>query len=74
MRLQLQERLTIQIADAIEKHLQPRGVGVLVRARHSCMGCRGVRKPGAEMVTSRLTGFFKDDPKARAELLSLAEG
>jgi GTP cyclohydrolase I len=73
-RLQVQERMTVQIADAIETNLQPRGVGVLLRARHSCMGCRGVRKPEAEMVTSALSGFMRDDPKARAEFLALADG
>lgn len=71
-RLQVQERLTCQIADALEEHLQPRGVGVVVSARHSCMGCRGVRKPGAVMVTSRLRGLMKEDPAARAEFLALA--
>lgn len=74
MRLQLQERLTLQIADALEEALAPRGVGVLIKAHHSCMGCRGVRKPRAEMVTSRLTGIIKDDPAARAEFMSLATG
>ncbi|MDE1904871.1 MAG: GTP cyclohydrolase I FolE [Rhodospirillales bacterium] len=71
-RLQVQERMTEQIANAIDTHLDPKGVGVVVRARHSCMGCRGVRKPAAEMTTSALLGYFKDDPKARAEFLSLA--
>ncbi len=71
-RLQVQERMTTQIADAMEQHLAPRGVGVVVRARHACMGCRGVRKPGASMTTSALSGFMKDDPMARAEFLALA--
>lgn len=74
MRLQVQERLTQQIAAALEEHVHPKGVGVLITAKHSCMGCRGVRKPGAEMVTSALTGLMKDDPKARAEFLALATG
>lgn len=74
MRLQLQERMTLQIADALEAALEPRGVGVLVKAHHSCMGCRGVRKPRAEMVTSRLTGIIKDDAAARAEFMALANG
>jgi len=71
-RLQVQERMTEQIAHAIEEHLQPRGVGVVVRAAHSCMGCRGIRKPSARMVTSALSGFMKDDEKARSEFLALA--
>lgn len=73
-RLQVQERMTQQIALAIDKHLQPVGVGVVVRARHSCMGCRGVRKPGAEMVTSALLGAMRDEPQTRAEFLTLANG
>lgn len=71
-RLQVQERLTMQVADAIEEHLQPEGVGVVLRAQHSCMGCRGVRKPGAEMVTSALRGVLRTKPEARAEFLALA--
>lgn len=71
-RLQVQERLTMQIADAIEQHLAPLGVGVVVAATHSCMACRGVRKPGAEMVTSAMRGALRDHPEARAEFLTLA--
>ena len=71
-RLQVQERLTEQIADAIEEHLHPAGVGVVIRAAHSCMGCRGVRKPGARMITSALRGAIREKPAARAEFLSLA--
>ena len=71
-RFQVQERLTMQIAEAIDTHLSPEGVGVVVTARHSCMGCRGIRKPTAEMVTSAVIGLFKDDPKARAEFMALA--
>jgi GTP cyclohydrolase IA len=71
-RLQVQERLTVQIADAVETYLEPDGVGVLLRARHHCMGCRGVHKPEAEMVTSALRGSLKDDPRTRAEFLALA--
>lgn len=70
-RLQIQERMTRQIADAIEEHVQPLGCGVVVRARHSCMGCRGVRQPEADMVTSAMTGALRDRPEARAEFLSL---
>ena len=71
-RLQVQERMTDQIADAITEQLHPRGVGVVIRAHHSCMGCRGVRKPAALMTTSSLAGLIKDDPAARAEFLSFS--
>lgn len=70
-RLQVQERMTQQIAAAIQDHLDPRGVAVVVRAHHHCMGCRGVGQPEAEMVTSALTGLMLDDHKARSEALSL---
>lgn len=73
-RLQVQERLTKEIADAIEKYLNARGVAVVVRAQHSCMSCRGVRKPGAEMVTSVMRGVFRDNPEARQEFLALCQG
>lgn len=69
-RLQIQERMTNQIADAIEEHLRPRGVGVILSAHHTCMSCRGVRKQGTQMTTSALRGYMKDDPKARAEFLA----
>lgn len=71
-RLQVQERMTQQIADAIEAHLKPRGAAVVVSAHHHCMGCRGVRKPSAAMHTSSLRGILKTDPSARAEFLALA--
>lgn len=71
-RPQLQERMTDQIADALQKYLQPKGVGVVVRAHHSCMGCRGVRKPSAEMVTSSLRDYILDMDRARMEFLGLA--
>lgn len=71
-RLQVQERLTFQIAHAIDTHLKPGGVGVVVTAHHSCMSCRGVRLAGARMVTSAMLGDLRDDPRARAEFLSLA--
>lgn len=71
-RLQVQERMTREIADALLEHLEPQGVGVVVEARHSCMGCRGVRKPGAVMVTSALHGKTREDPRQRAEFLALA--
>lgn len=70
-RLQIQERLTMQIAEAMGRHLEPRGVAVVVEARHECMACRGVRKPGATMVTSSVRGAFRDDAAARAEVLGL---
>jgi len=71
-RLQVQERLTVEIAEALLEHLRARGVGVILRARHGCMETRGVRAP-AETVTSAMLGVFRDDAKARAELLALAQ-
>lgn len=71
LRFQIQERMTMQIADAIETTLKPLGVVVLVRATHSCMANRGVRKPGAEMVTSDVRGAFFDKPAARDEVFRL---
>lgn len=73
-RLQIQERMTEQIADAIDKHVAPLGVGVVLRARHLCMGCRGIRKPGAEMVTSAIRGNLRELPAARSEFMQLALG
>jgi GTP cyclohydrolase I len=70
-RLQVQERLTTEIAAAVERYLAPQGVGVLIRAHHSCMGCRGVRKPQAEMVTSAMLGALRDNAAARSEFLVL---
>ena len=70
-RLQIQERLTVQIADTIDQVLQPRGVGVIIEAGHQCMTTRGVHKPGVSMVTSRMTGCFRDDPTTRRELLAM---
>lgn len=71
-RLQLQERLTAQIADAIESQLDTVGVGVMVTALHSCLAIRGARKDGAELVTSVTRGLFRSDAAARAEFFSLA--
>jgi GTP cyclohydrolase I len=71
-RLQVQERMTREIADAIMQHLQPLGCGVIIRARHLCMACRGIREKNTEMITSATLGLFRDDAKARAEFLSLA--
>jgi GTP cyclohydrolase IA len=70
--LQLQERMTVQIADWLDRELSPRGVGVVLSAEHTCMTIRGVRKPGAKTVTSALRGALRDDPRTRQELLSLA--
>lgn len=70
-RLQLQERLTDQIADFLMQHLNPKGVAVVLEATHSCMTIRGIQKPGAVMVTSALRGIFKKDPRSRAEVLTL---
>lgn len=71
-RLQVQERMTNQVAQAVMEHLQPLGVGVIIEAHHSCMGCRGVRKPSAVMKTSALAGIMRWDSTARGEFLRLA--
>ena len=70
-RLQIQEKLTSQIASAIENSLKPRGVAVVIEAIHHCMTTLGVHKPGTSMVTSKMTGAFRDDPSTRREFLSL---
>jgi len=70
-RLQVQERLTAQIADFLTENLAPQGVAVVLEASHSCMTIRGIKKPGSTMVTSALRGIFKKDPRSRAEVLSL---
>jgi GTP cyclohydrolase I len=69
-RLQIQERLTMQIANTIEAILQPIGVGVVIEAQHQCMTSRGVHKPGVSMVTSCMLGAFRDNPATRSEFLS----
>ena len=69
-RLQIQERLTSQIAKAIERAIQPRGTAVVIEAEHQCMTIRGVKKPGVAMVTSRMLGAFRDDAKTRLEFES----
>lgn len=69
-RLQVQERLTEQIADALVNNLNPLGVGVVVRAKHACMSCRGVRLEGSAMVTSAMRGQLRDCPDTRKEFLS----
>ena len=71
-RLQVQERLTVQVAAWLQEQLSPRGVGVVVEAEHMCMTIRGVRAPGARTVTSTLHGRLRDDPRTRAEFLALA--
>jgi GTP cyclohydrolase I len=73
-RPQVQERLTSQVADAVMRKLTPHGVIVVVQAEHLCMAMRGVRKPGALTVTSAVRGIFKEDPRSRAEALSLVLG
>lgn len=70
-RFQVQERLTVQIADAMEAHLDPVGVIVVAEAEHSCMSCRGVRRSGSTAVTSTVRGLLKEDAAARAEAFSL---
>lgn len=70
-RLQVQERLTAEVANCIERHLHPRGVAVVIEASHSCMTARGVRTPGVGMVTSRVTGVFRSDHRSREEVLKL---
>ena len=70
-RLQIQEKLTAQIANTIQEVLQPRGVAVVIEAAHQCMTTRGVHKPGVTMVTSRMLGAFRDDPTTRRELLAM---
>jgi len=72
--LQVQERLTVQIAGWLDEHLAPRGVGVVLEAEHMCMSLRGVQKPGARTVTSALHGRLRDDPRTRQEFMSLTGG
>jgi GTP cyclohydrolase I len=73
-RLQVQERLTDQVADALMEVLAPRGVGVVIEASHLCMMMRGVEKQNSRTVTSALRGSFRDDPATRAEFLRLVHG
>jgi GTP cyclohydrolase IA len=70
-RLQIQEKMTAQVANAIDTVLSPRGVAVVIEAQHQCMTTRGVHKPGVAMVTSRMLGCFRDDPATRREFLGL---
>lgn len=70
-RMQIQEKLTAQIANTLQDVLKPRGVAVVIEAAHECMTTRGVHKPGVTMVTSRMLGAFRDDPRTRREFLSV---
>jgi GTP cyclohydrolase IA len=71
--LQVQERLTTQVAGWLDDHLRPKGVGVVLEAEHLCMSLRGVQKAGARTVTSALHGLVRDDPRTRQEFLALTE-
>ncbi len=73
-RLQVQERLTVQIADALERELEPRGVLVVIEAEHMCMSMRGVRKPGSTTVTSAVRGLFRDSVATREEAMRFITG
>ena len=70
-RLQIQEKLTAQVANTLQEVLDPRGVDVVIEAAHQCMTTRGIRKPGVTMVTSRMLGIFRENPTTRKELLSM---
>jgi len=70
-RLQIQERLTAQVANTIEEVLKPRGVGVVIKASHHCMTARGVHKPDSDLVTTRMLGCFRDNPELRQEFLRM---
>ena len=73
-RMQIQEKLTAEIANKINTVMEPKGVGVIVEAQHQCMTTRGVRKSGVSMVTSHMLGAFREDSKTRREFLSLVNG
>ena len=70
-RLQIQEKMTVQIADTLQEVLQPKGVAVVIEAAHQCMTTRGVHKPGVTLVTSRMLGAFREDPSTRREFLAM---
>jgi GTP cyclohydrolase I len=70
-RLQVQERMTVQIADWLADQIEPKGIGVVLEAEHLCMALRGVHKPGTRTVTSALQGLVRDDPRTRQEFLGL---
>ena len=73
-RLQIQERLTAQVANSIQDVLRPKGVAVVIDATHQCMTTRGVHRPGVTMVTSHMLGAFRDDPSTRREFLAIING
>ena len=73
-RLQIQEKMTAEIARAVHEVLRPEGVGVVIEAEHSCMTMRGVNVPGASLITSHLIGVVRDDPRTREEFMRLARG
>lgn len=73
-RLQIQERLTAQIANTIDQVLKPQGVGVVIKASHHCMSSRGVHLHGTDLVTSRMLGCFRENPMTRQEFLSMVHG
>ena len=70
-RLQNQERITTQVANALEKYLKPMGAAIIIEAKHECMGCRGIKKSNATMTTSAMRGVFFDKAEARSELMDL---
>ncbi|WP_407928297.1 GTP cyclohydrolase I FolE [Collimonas silvisoli] len=70
-RLQIQEKMTVQIADTLQQVLLPKGVAVVIEASHGCMTTRGIHKPGSSLVTSRMLGAFRDDPSTRREFMSI---
>jgi len=72
-RLQVQEKMTAQIADCIHDVLQPRGVGVVIEGAHECMTTRGVHKRGVSMITSKMLGSFREDARTRAEFLQFID-
>jgi GTP cyclohydrolase I len=72
-RLQIQEKMTAQIANTIDEVLKPQGVGVILKATHHCMTTRGVHKPATDLVTSRMLGCFRDNPLTRQEFLSMID-
>ncbi len=73
-RLQIQEKLTAQVANVINDVLKPKGVAVVIEAAHQCMTTRGIHKPGVSMVTSRMLGAFRDNPETRREFLAMLGG
>jgi GTP cyclohydrolase I len=72
-RLQIQEKMTSQIANKLNEVMKPKGVAVVIQAVHECMTTRGIDKPGVNMVTSRMLGAFRDDPSTRREFLAMID-